>query len=218
MQCIIDPCVTERSDRLQRAFRESSFAATDMSALATAAACGWNVNSFKANLNGNSPFSFEQAKRYAAKFRVRAEWLYDGNGPMREVARPARSPIEVPVIGWVSAGKVADVGQLEEEVDRLVVGGLPPGEYFATEVVGDSVDRVAPEGARIVVNAADRNPRDGNFYIFSFRGEPTVKRYRSKPVRRLEPFSTNPDHEPIFIGDKGWQCIGRVVRSVFDLV
>jgi SOS-response transcriptional repressor LexA len=167
-------------------------------------------------MNGNSPFGFEQAKRYAEKLRVRAEWLYDGNGPMRETSRPARLPIEVPVIGWVSAGKVADVGQLEE-VDRIVVGNLAPGEYFATEIVGDSVDRIAPEGARIIVNAADRNPRDGNFYIFSHRGEPTVKRYRSRPVRRLEPFSTNPDHEPIFIGEKGWHCVGRVVRSIIYL-
>jgi SOS-response transcriptional repressor LexA len=131
-------------------------------------------------------------------------------------ARPARLPIEVPVIGWVSAGKVADVGQLEE-VDRIVVGNLGSGEYFATEIVGDSVDRIAPEGARIIVNAADRNPRDGNFYIFSHRGEPTVKRYRSRPVRRLEPFSTNPEHEPIFIGEKGWHCVGRVVRSIIYL-
>jgi SOS-response transcriptional repressor LexA len=214
--CIIDQCVTERSDRLQRAFRESSFAANGLSALATARSLGWNPNSFKSNLNGNSPFSFDQAKKYADKFRVRAEWLYDGNGPMREVHRPARLPIEVPLVGWVSAGEVSDVGQLEE-VGRVVAGNLPPGEYFATEIVGDSMDRVAPEGAYIIVNAADRNPRDGNIYIFSHRGEPTVKRYRSKPVRRLEPFSTNPVHDPIFIGDKGWTCVGRVVRSVIDL-
>jgi SOS-response transcriptional repressor LexA len=195
MFMLIDGFVTERSDRLRRAFAESSFAANGLSALATARSLGWNPNSFKSNMNGNSPFGFEQAKRYAEKLRVRAEWLYDGNGPMRESSRPARLPIEVPVIGWVSAGKVADVGQLEE-VDRIVVGNLGSGEYFATEIVGDSVDRIAPEGARIIVNAADRNPRDGNFYIFSHRGEPTVKRYRSRPVRRLEPFSTNPTTSP----------------------
>jgi SOS-response transcriptional repressor LexA len=211
-----DECVTERSDRLRRAFMESSFAASGLSARAAARQLGWSEDTFKANLNGNSPFSFEQAKRYAEKFRVRAEWLYDGSGPMREIGRPARAPQEIPVIGWVSAGKVADIGQVEEE-DRFIAGGLPPGEYFATEIVGDSVDRIAPEGARIIVNAADRNPRDGKFYIFAHHGEPTVKRYRSKPVRRLEPFSTNPQHEPIFIGEKGWRCIGRVVRSVIDL-
>lgn len=217
MFMLIDCFVTERSDRLRKAFIESSFSANGLSALATARALGWNPNSFKSNMNGNSPFGFEQAKRYAEKLRVRAEWLYDGNGPMRETSRPARLPIEVPVIGWVSAGDVSDVGQLEE-VDRIVVGNLPPGEYFATEVVGDSMDRVAPEGAYIIVNAADRNPRDGNIYIFSHRGEVTVKRYRSKPVRRLEPFSTNPNHEPIFIGERGWRCVGRVVRSVIYLV
>ena len=212
----IDQFVTERSDRLRRAFQESRFSAEGLSGAETAKRAGWNPNSFKSNMNGTMPFSFEKAKQYADKFRVRAEWLYDGNGPMREVSRPARLPIEVPVIGWVSAGTVADVGDLEE-IDRIVVGNLPPGQYFATEVVGDSVDRVAPEGARIIVNSADRTPKDGNFYIFSHRGEPTVKRYRSKPVQRLEPFSTNPTHEPIFIKDRGWHCVGRVVRSVIDL-
>jgi SOS-response transcriptional repressor LexA len=195
----IDGFVTERSDRLRRAFQESRYVSEGLSALEVARRVGWNPNSFKSNMNGNSPFSFEQAKKYAEKFRVRAEWLYDGNGPMREVSRPARLPIEVPVIGWVSAGSVSDIGDAEE-VDRLIAGNLPPGEYFATEVVGDSVDRVAPEGARIIVNSADRSPKDG-----------------SKPVARLEPFSTNPMHEPIFLKERGWHCIGRVVRSVIDL-
>jgi phage repressor protein C with HTH and peptisase S24 domain len=104
-----------------------------------------------------------------------------------------------------------------DDADRLVVGDLPSGEYFATEVVGDSMDRIAPEGARVVVNASDRTPKDGNFYLFSLKGETTFKRYRSRPVRRLEPFSTNPTHEPIFLGEKGWHCIGRAVRSILDL-
>jgi hypothetical protein len=87
----IDAFVTERSDRLRRAFQESRYVSEGLSALETARRIGWNPNSFKSNMNGNSPFSFEQAKKYAEKFRVRAEWLYDGNGPMREVSRPARS-------------------------------------------------------------------------------------------------------------------------------
>jgi hypothetical protein len=100
---------------------------------------------------------------------------------MREVSRPAGSRSRFPS----SAGSApAQCRRRPAGRSRPpVAGNLPPGEYFATEIVGDSVDRVAPEGARIIVNAADRTPRDGNFYIFSHRGEPTVKRYRSKPVR-----------------------------------
>lgn len=218
MLWIIDPPMSDRSDRLRRAWAESAYPQKDYSILGTAKAAGWNPNSFKSNMNGNSPFSFEQAKEYARKLGVRAEWLYDGNGPMREPPRVARSPIEVPVIGWASAGQVADIGDVEQgEEGTLVVGNLPPGQYFATPVKGDSMDRVAPEGASIIVNSADRSPRDGHFYLFSLRGETTFKRYRSKPVRRLEPASTNPAHEPIFLADKGWTVVGRVVRSILDL-
>lgn len=211
--------MSERSDRLRRAWTESAFPQKGYSILGTAKAAGWNPNSFKSNMNGNSPFSFDQAKEYARRLNVRAEWLYDGAGPMREPPRVARSPIEVPILGWASAGQLAEIGDVEAlgEEGRLVVGNLPGGEYFATTVVGDSMNLVAPDGAKIIVNAADRSPRDGQFYLCSLRGETTFKRYRSKPVRRLEPVSTNPMHETIFLSDKGWSVVGRVVRCVVDL-
>lgn len=217
MLCVIDFDVSERSDRLRRAFQESRYAAEGKSARAAAKLFGWSENSFKANLNGNSPFGYEQAKRYAEKFRVSAQWLYDGTGPMRELARPARQPMEIPVCDWKDAAHVDDVAKIEGELQTLVAGNLPAGVYFATSILGDAADRVAPEGAYIVINAADRNPRDGKFYLWAHRGEPMMMRYRSRPVRRLEPFSTNPRHEPVFIGERGWRCVGRVVRSVIDL-
>lgn len=217
MLCVIDFDVTERSDRLRRAFQESSFAAEGKSARKTALQLGWSPDTFKANLNGNSPFGYDQAKKYAQALRVRAEWLYDGQGPMRELARPARSPMEIPVCLWSEVAHVEDVAKIEGEIPTLVAGNLPTGVYFATRVVGDVVDRVAPDGAYIIINAADRNPRDGKYYVFVHKGEPMMMRYRSRPVRRLEPVSTNPKHEPIFIGERGWRCVGRVVRSAMDL-
>jgi SOS-response transcriptional repressor LexA len=42
---------------------------------------GWNVNTYKSNENGSAPYSFKKAKEYAKAFGVRAEWLYDANGP-----------------------------------------------------------------------------------------------------------------------------------------
>lgn len=221
MLAITGFCVTERSERLTRAFRESGFAANGLSARQTAIRNHWNIDTFKSNLNGNAPFSFDQAKRYAEKFKVRAEWLYDGTGEMREPPKqPDSGAAEIPLLSWVSAGQAADIGDVAElgEAERLIVGGLPRnGQFFATEVRGDSMDRVSPEGSRIIVNTAERNPKAGQFYLFSHRGEPTYKRYQSRPVRRLEPFSTNPAHETIFLGDKEWTVIGRVVRSMIDL-
>ena len=64
---------------------------------------------------------------------------------------------------------------------------------------GDSMDRVAPEGARIFVNASEKQLVPGGFYLFSLRGETTFKRYYDDPVSRLEPFSWNPMNRPVFL-------------------
>lgn len=126
---------------------------------------------------------------------------------------------EVPVISWVSAGRLSDPGQLlNSSGQRLLLADLPAGEYFATDVRGDSMDRISPEGSRLIVNAADRTPVAGRYYIFSLRGETTFKRYADDPVVRFEPFSTNPANQIIFAkSDSSWMTVGRVVRSFIDL-
>lgn len=126
---------------------------------------------------------------------------------------------EVPLISWVSAGRLADPGELAAlSGERLMIADLPSADYFATDVRGDSMDRVSPEGSRLIVNASDRTPRPGRYYIFSLRGEATYKRYQSEPMTRLEPYSTNPANQTIFPrNDLEWSVIGRVVRSYIDL-
>ena len=207
--------MSDQHERLRRAFKERGLSQAEC-----IQRFGWNRNTLKANLNGNGTYGFEAAKVYATAFRVRAEWLYDGAEPMRDPGATKRPLTEVPVISWVSAGRLSDIGQLAEvdDGDRLVVGDLPSGDYFATDVRGDSMDRVSPEGSRIIVNAADRTPKPGGYYVFSVRGDTTFKRYQKKPVERLEPFSTNPANQIIFLGDDEWSVIGRVVRSFIDLV
>jgi SOS-response transcriptional repressor LexA len=207
--------MSEQSDRLQLALKEAGLTMKEATAR-----WGWSYNTLKSNANGNMPYGFQKAQVYAARLNVRAEWLYAGTPPMREPPRAARRPtIEVPVLSWVSAGRIADVGHIEElqDVERIIIAGLPTGQWFATDVVGDSMDRVSPEGSRIIVNAAEKRPVPGGFYIFSLRGEATYKRYYAKP-NRLEPYSTNPANRAIFLEEgPDWTVIGRVHRSVLDL-
>lgn len=126
--------------------------------------------------------------------------------------------LTVPVLAWVSAGAVSDIGSLSDAADHhMVIADLPPGDYFATHVRGDSMDRVSPEGSRIIVNIADKTLVPGGFYIFSLRGETTYKAFQRDPVLRLEPFSTNPANKTIFLNGDGWFVVGRVVRSYIDL-
>jgi hypothetical protein len=49
------------------------------------------------------------------------------------------------------------------------------------------------------------------------RGEaPETKRYVDKPIKRLEPFSSNRSHEPIYPG-RDFVVVGRVHRVIVDL-
>lgn len=208
--------MSDQGDRLKLAVKEAGISLPE-----AAERWGWSYNTLKSNANGNMRFSYKKAMVYAGRLRVRPEWLYNGTLPMREPGRAdRRAVVEVPVVAWVQAGQLGDVTALHDmpDVDYVTTDGLGPGEWFATDVRGDSMDRVSPEGSRVFVNASDRTLVAGRFYIFSLRGETTYKRYYDEPVVRLEPYSTNPANRPIFpTKDHDWAVVGRVVRSVIDL-
>ena len=117
----------------------------------------------------------------------------------------------IPVISWVAAGRLADPGiQVEPETETIEISGLEPGDYFGTRVRGVSMNRIAPDGALIIVNRADREPIRGRRYIFSHRGQTTFKRYGGADPTRLEPESTE-EVDTIFPkSDEDWNVIGRV--------
>ncbi|WP_305283700.1 XRE family transcriptional regulator [Phenylobacterium sp.] len=128
-----------------------------------------------------------------------------------------RRPLVAPIISWVAAGSLIDPEtQIPAESETIEISGLPPGDYFATRVNGDSMDRFSPHGSLIIVNRAEREPIKGRRYIFSRRGETTYKRFDTEPLR-LVPESTNPAHDPIFPRtDEEWTIIGRVRITLFD--
>jgi hypothetical protein len=67
--------MTERRNRVWRAWKD-----TRLKQAECVGRFGWNRNTFKRNPNGSMTFSFKRAKQYVDAFKVRAEWLYDGNG------------------------------------------------------------------------------------------------------------------------------------------
>jgi SOS-response transcriptional repressor LexA len=117
----------------------------------------------------------------------------------------------IPVISWVAAGRLADPDiQIEPETETIEISGLEAGDYFGTRVRGVSMNRIAPDGAMIIVNRADREPIRGRRYIFNHRGQTTFKRYGGADPTRLEPESTE-EVDTIFPkSDEEWSVIGRV--------
>lgn len=120
----------------------------------------------------------------------------------------------IPVLGVVQAGHWREA--IEDAQGEMSIGAAQPGD-FALRVMGDSMDRLAPEGSLVVIDASDRDLHDKRVYVVANSdGETTFKRYMSSPAR-LEPVSTNPDHQPIRIGHDAFRVIGRVTQVEFTL-
>lgn len=133
---------------------------------------------------------------------------------------PALRTFRAPLVSWVSAGRLAQQeGVKKSDVRKYVyLADLPRGDWIVLEVQGDSMDRIAPDSSYICVNLADQRVINDKFYVFgTAEGDATFKRYRSGNPARLQPFSTNPDHETVPMGED-MLVIGRVGRVINDLL
>lgn len=135
--------------------------------------------------------------------------------------RHAREVVRVPLLDSVAAGKLKHpVSQLAlEDVPLLAFADLGRGDFFALTVDGDSMDRIAPDGATIVIDRSDRVLVAGKPYVVSDRGAASFKLWKPGPPR-FAPYSTNPAHEPIYTKNKEAaekMVVGRVKRAVVDL-
>jgi SOS-response transcriptional repressor LexA len=126
---------------------------------------------------------------------------------------------KVPKLSFVSAGRLEPSRSINaSEIEGWVTASeLPAGDWFALDVSGDSMNRVAPNGSTILVNRSDTDLRDGAFYVFAEEDGDgsTFKRYFSDP-ERLEPYSYTPDQRTIFL-DQPARVVGRV-RMAFSLL
>jgi len=125
----------------------------------------------------------------------------------------------IPVITWISAGSLADskTDIPIQDAPKIAVADLGSGEFFALRVEGTSMDRISPDKSLIIVNRAQKALQDGKPYVFAVRGEVTYKLWRPSPPR-LQPYSTDPANEPIFLDkQQNMYVIGRVRRSILDL-
>ena len=124
---------------------------------------------------------------------------------------PGGTVTRVPLLSSLSELANAEYAPL------LDVAGLESGKFIALRVTDDAMDRVSPPGSIIIVNRADRRLEQSRSYLFQIKGEALYRRWHADPAY-LDPFSTNPKHQPIFIRQrKDLDVIGRVYRTVLDL-
>lgn len=142
------------------------------------------------------------------------EWLAYGDDEPDE-----REFTRVPVISWVSASAFSDVGNEIEPERWLPIAGLGRGDFFALDVVGDSMDLMSPSGSTIIVDRNMTGLVNGRPYVFRHDNEATFKLWH-EGLRALMPYSSNKAHEPIPVDpfDVRFGVIGRVRRTMLDFV
>lgn len=126
----------------------------------------------------------------------------------------------VRLLDGVPAGKLRPpLSQIPAGGEFLSLVDLGRGEFFALTVDGDSMDRLIPNGAKVIVDENDRTLVSGKPYVISNRGETSLKLWKPSPPR-FAPWSFNPIHEPIYVKSKDAaekMVVGRVKRAVVDL-
>lgn len=148
---------------------------------------------------------------------VRKERVEALSPQISNIVDDVKGILKAPLISWVQAGA------LEEAVDPYALGGFEDEvlvEYerdsiIALRIKGTSINRVAPDGAVIIIDYSLQELVPEKFFVIRVGGEATVKRFMKQPDR-FEPFSTEPDH-PIVLPTEDLCVVGRVVRVVTAL-
>lgn len=128
--------------------------------------------------------------------------------------------VKVPMLdSLVSASNLSprEAVRVEDVKRYIAASDLPPGDWIALTVEGDSMDRVSPPGSIIFVNRADTHLSEGGLYVVALDSDDgtTYKRYRQHPDL-FAPYSTNLDHTPILL-DVPYRVVGRVYRTMLDV-
>ncbi len=104
--------------------------------------------------------------------------------------------VQIPVYGKISAGLPIEM-QTDSIIDHIYIekSETKRGKFFALEVVGDSMDKIIPNGSRVVVRQQEEL-ENGEIGVIAINGyEATVKRYeRDNDNVYLYPESNNPEH------------------------
>jgi SOS-response transcriptional repressor LexA len=145
------------------------------------------------------------------------EWLLTGKGEQAEpVASGAAGASSLPYVEWYETLTYVDPDQFLDGAVRLGEHTWPRGT-FVTRAPDDSMNRVAPAGAYIVVDRTERLVSTGLIYLGVIDGQVMFRRWFPNP-ERAEPFSTDPSYRTEFLSPgRRWEIIGRVRRIFLDV-
>jgi repressor LexA len=161
-------------------------------------AIGLEPNKVSKALSGTRQFKAAEMLRIVQVLR----------GPI--VSTPARAVRMIPIIGEVAASTWREA--VRRPIDEMpAFDSNISANAFGLEIVGDSMNLLAPEGGVAVVDPDDKALYPGRRYVVAnAEGETTFKEFVNDPAR-LVPLSSNPDHREILLGgDDVFTMVGRV--------
>lgn len=127
---------------------------------------------------------------------------------------------EIPVLTLSDAAELPAMGHKTSWLAafrKTTVGDLPSGDWIAVLAEDESIDRVAPSGALMIVNTGDVALSAGRFYLFvdpEF-GLTFPRRYHDDP-ELLEPVSTSARFRPVALKPPIF-VLGRIARVITSI-
>jgi len=212
----------EVSDRLKHAREAAGYE----SARAAADAIGIPAATYTQHENGIRGLPAGKARLYAHAFAVTPEWLLYGRGEAAVSVEPMSAARRVPVRGVVQAGAWSEVGVEEAPTDWTFFEAKEyrRAQLFALDVRGPSMNRVFPDGSRVIcAQPHEAGVRDGDYVAVRRTRtglvETTLKQLVVEPGGEvmLYPRSTDPAHQaPLSLerspdSQEGPEIIGVVV-------
>lgn len=135
--------------------------------------------------------------KIAKALNVSEAWLMGLDVPMERVAQSisVEEIIQIPVYGKISAGQPLEMVENIIDYTYITAAEAKKGSFFALEVNGDSMDRIIPNGSRVVVRKQEEL-ENGEIGVIVVNGyDATIKRYeRDENMVFLYPESNNPEH------------------------
>lgn len=225
--------MTEPHTRLKDARRRAGY----KTARLAAEALGLKYSTYAGHENGSVPIPRDRAIHYAKRFKVTVDWLLTGkDGPPLRVEKPATT---LPLLGDVQAGAWKEAVMRDHDAREPIVTPqsdiIPGASQYWLRIVGDSVNRVIPDGGRaqcVAVGDWARDTEDlyrranGKLVVVERKRaglhELTIKRLHVEDGRvELHPVSTNPEHNgPIKLAENDGdevQIIAVVTRAIIEL-
>lgn len=123
----------------------------------------------------------------------------------------------VPLLNSVPATNFQEV--IDRPVEHHISYPSKKKTLIALHVVGESMNRYAPDGSIIIVDTSQITPSEliGKPVVAQIGNEGSFKIYKANPDR-FEPYSTLPDYETIYPKEgEEWHIAGRVIGVINNL-